>query len=163
MSKIKDLLRSKDSVFVFDVDGVLALLEFGEYRHYELTDEEWAIANDEGKNFYTKSLVSPKMQKFIETKNKKNVYCITAIYNDAEVQNKIEFLKHYYNIPKSHIFFVEDSTQKVDALFSIKEKYPDLEDWKVVMVEDTVDNLNLIMEKTPFSTVHISSFLDLEL
>ena len=31
MSKIKELLRADDSVLVFDIDGVLALSEFGDY------------------------------------------------------------------------------------------------------------------------------------
>ena len=43
----------------------------------------------------------------------------------------------------------------------IKEKYPQLNSKKIVMIDDTVDILNEIMEKTDFSTAHISSFLDI--
>ena len=32
-SKIKDILNDNESILVFDVDGVLSLLEFGEYIH----------------------------------------------------------------------------------------------------------------------------------
>ena len=38
MSHIKELLNDKESVLVFDVDGVLALLEWGKYNHYNEND-----------------------------------------------------------------------------------------------------------------------------
>ena len=41
MSKIKEVLENKDSVIAFDVDGVLAPIEYGEYNHYYANDEEW--------------------------------------------------------------------------------------------------------------------------
>ena len=41
MSRIKELLKDNNSVLVFDVDGVLAVLEFGERNHFGLNDEEW--------------------------------------------------------------------------------------------------------------------------
>ena len=43
ISQIKRLLQESDIVRVFDVDGVLALQEWGEYNHFDLSDEEWAI------------------------------------------------------------------------------------------------------------------------
>ena len=33
MSKIKEILDSEKSIIVFDVDGVLAPIEYGEYNH----------------------------------------------------------------------------------------------------------------------------------
>ena len=42
-SKVKELLESEKAVYCFDVDGVLALLEFGENNHYcNVSDEVWA-------------------------------------------------------------------------------------------------------------------------
>ena len=41
MNRIKELLNDEESVLVFDVDGVLAVLEFGERNHYYFSDEEW--------------------------------------------------------------------------------------------------------------------------
>ena len=43
----------------------------------------------------------------------------------------------------------------------IREKYPELPNYKIIMVEDTVKVLDAIKEKTGCATVHISSFLDL--
>ena len=42
MSKIRELLKDPRSVLVFDVDGVLAVMEWGEYNHYGEDDETWA-------------------------------------------------------------------------------------------------------------------------
>ena len=33
-SKIKDLFADAKTIYIFDVDGVLARLELGEYNHY---------------------------------------------------------------------------------------------------------------------------------
>ena len=49
-SKIKDILNDNESILVFDVDGVLALLEFGEYNHYIYDDETWDKENKNGYN-----------------------------------------------------------------------------------------------------------------
>ena len=37
-SKIKDLFEDHKTIYVFDVDGVLARLELGEYTHYFYND-----------------------------------------------------------------------------------------------------------------------------
>ena len=42
----------------------------------------------------------------------------------------------------------------------IKEGYPELKDKYFVMIDDTVEVLNDIMNHSSFSTVHISSFFD---
>ena len=89
MSKIKKLLQDKDSVLVFDVDGVLAVMEFGEHNHYTLDEEEWYKANLSGKNFYTKEKVSKKMQDFLSKKDKQRVYVITKASSIEEFNNNV--------------------------------------------------------------------------
>ena len=78
MSRIKELLKDGNSILVFDVDGVLALLEFGERTHYEMNDELWKQANELGVNYYTEEKVSKKMQNFLKDKNMNNIYVITT-------------------------------------------------------------------------------------
>ena len=53
MNKIKELINDKNNVLVFDVDGVLAKLEWGKHNHYELDDEAWTKICAEGTNCYT--------------------------------------------------------------------------------------------------------------
>ena len=160
MSKIKDLLLSDDTVLVFDVDGVLAKLEFGKYNHFE-TDDVWYTGIDNDINFYTEDKVIKKMQDFIKTKNINNIYVITVSKNEKEANIKREYLIKNYNILKENIYFCLKNINKKDKLKLIKDKYKNLEDYKIVMIDDTVEILNDIMDNTNFSTVHISSFLDI--
>ena len=161
MSKIKELLQMKDTVLVFDIDGVLAVLEFGDTNHYKLDDEEWNKATSLNINYYTQELVSLKMQKFLKEKNMDNIYVITTSANDNEGKMKQEFVNKYYNIKSENVYYVLNNKNKVDKLKEIKEMYPTLEDYKIVMIDDTVEILNIIMDNTNFSTAHISSFLDI--
>lgn len=161
MTKIKELLKDQDTVLVFDMDGVLSTLEFGEYNHYEMTDEEWAEANREEVNYYTDDKVIKKIQDYLKVRDMNNVYVISKSYTPNESKCKVDFLTKNYNILKDNIYFVNENEEKVDILKSIKEKYPEKKDYQIAMVEDTVDVLNDIMAKTNFATIHISSFIDL--
>lgn len=161
MNKVKKILKDNSNVLVFDVDGVLALLEWGEHNHYRYFDDEWVKACEEGVNTYTEEVVSRKMQDFLKNKNMSKIYVITTVGNNNEGEFKREFVNKYYNIPKDNVYYVKKDSEKTKRLYDIKEKYPELKDHQIVMVEDTVSILNDIMEKTDFSTAHISSFLDI--
>lgn len=161
MAKIKELLKDNNSVLVFDVDGVLAVMEWGTYNHFDLNDDEWTKECAEGVNTYTEDKVCKKIKEFLRDKDMNRIYVITRVGNNNEGEFKREFVNTYYNIPKENVYYVEDNAEKKNVLFKIKEDYPELENSKIVMIEDTVDVLNDIMENTNFSTVHISSFLDI--
>lgn len=160
MSKIKELLNDKDSILVFDIDGVLAKMEFGENTHF-MDEDEWNRLVGEDINFYTEDKVSKKFQKFLEKKDKNRLYVITKIGKDNELLQKKEYANKYYNIPKENVYGVKKDSDKVQEIISIKEKYNNLDDKKIIMIDDTVQILNEIMEHTSFSTAHISSFLDM--
>lgn len=162
MGKIKELLNDKKSVLVFDIDGVLALMEFGEHNHYYMAnDDEWDKIINEGVNFYTEEKVSKKMQAFLKDKDINRVYIITTSNTSKESEYKINFAKKYYNILDENIYCVNDNTKKIDIIKKIKEKYMDLDDEYIIMIDDTLSVLNDIMDNTSFSTAHISSFLDI--
>ena len=91
----------------------------------------------------------------------KRIYVITTVGSNNEGEFKRDFVSRYYNILKENVYFVDKNRDKTKILFKIKDKYPNIEDRKLVMIDDTVDILNDIMEKTDFSTAHISSFLDI--
>ncbi len=160
-SKIKDILNDNESILVFDVDGVLALLEFGEYNYYIYDDEIWDDKNKNGYNFYNENLVVKKMQKYLACKDMKRIYVITTVGSNNEREFKRDFVNKYYGILKENVYYVNKNRDKTSVLLKIKEKYPQLNSKNLVMIDDTVDILNEIMEKTDFSTAHISSFLDI--
>ena len=161
-TEIRKLLQDKESVLVFDVDGVLAVMEWGKYNHYAVNDEEWTKQCKEGNNFYTKDRVSLKMQEFLKNKNMRRIYVITTVGDNNEGEFKREFVNTYYNILKENVYYVNDNKEKRLELLKIKEKYPKLANHNLIMIDDTVEILNDIMDNTNFSTAHISTFLDLE-
>lgn len=161
MSEIKRLLHDKDSVLVFDVDGVLAVMEFGEHNHYTLDEEEWYKANLSGKTFYTKEKVSKKMQDFLSKKDKQRIYVVTKATSIEEFNNKKCFVNKNYDIDIKNVYLVGKGTEKKEKLKEIKRIYKTLPDYKLVIVDDSESILNDVMDNTKFSTVHISSFLDL--
>ena len=161
MSKIKELLRDKNSVLVFDIDGVLALLEFGEYNHYYASDDDWDNFVNNDNNLYTEEKVSKKMQEFLKDKDKSRIYVITAIGVNKEGEYKKEYVEKYYGINPENVYFVDRSTNKVDNLNKIRSNHLEVEDYQIVMIDDTPDVLTKIQESTNYSTAHISSFLDI--
>ena len=161
MSKIKELLNDKESVLVFDVDGVLAIMEFGENNHYILDDEEWNKANEEGHNFYTEEKVSKKIQNFLKKRSKNRIYVVTKAITTNEFEFKKLYVNKYYGILKNNVYYVKNDCEKKDKMKLIKEKHKDLDDKKIIMIDDTATVLTDIMDNTNFSTAHISSFLDI--
>ena len=161
MSRIKELIKDKESVLAFDVDGVLAILEFGEYSHFIYNDEEWDKANNDGNNYYTDEKVSKKMQAFLKEKDMDRIYVITKATSLKEFEFKKDYLNRNYNIKMENMYYVDDDTNKKDKMKIIKEKYKDLPDYKMIMIDDSVTVLSDVMNNTDFSTAHISSFLDL--
>ena len=160
MSKIKEILNDKDSVLVFDIDGVLAVMEWGEYNHYGEDDETWTKMYETSANYYTEGCVCKRMQEFLEDKDKNRVYVITKAFTENEAEDKKNFVNQFYGILKEHVYYVKNNFDKANVLVKIKKDYPDLSDHNIVMIDDTVEVLTNVMENTAFSTAHISSFLD---
>ena len=161
MSKIHEVLSDDSSVLVFDVDGVLAVLEWGEYNHFGEDDETWANMYKEGQYLYTSQYVVKKMQDFLKNKDKNKVYVISKVYTDFELEDKKHFANEFYNIPKEHVFAVRNNDEKAMVMDRIKALHPDVPNHNIVMIDDTPDVLTYIMEHTKYSTAHISSFLDM--
>ncbi len=160
MNKIKELLKDKNSVLVFDIDGVLAILEFGEYNHYYASDEDWDKFVEDN-NLYTEDKVSKKMQEFLKDTDKNRVYVITQIGIDKEGTYKKEYAEKYYGIKPENIYFVYRNNDKISKLNEIRNKHPEVEDYQVIMIDDTPDVLTDVQLKTKYSTAHVSSFLDI--
>ena len=160
MSKIKELINDKDSILVFDIDGVLAVMEFGERNHF-MPDEEWNATIGKDINLYGEEKVSRKMKEFLSSRNMSNIYVITRINDKHEFGHKIRFANKYYGVPEDNIYSVNKDSEKADKLIEIKNKNENVADEKIIMVDDTAEILNDVMERTNFSTAHISSFLDM--
>lgn len=157
MSKILELINDKDSVVVFDIDGVLAKYEFGEHNHNSCSDAEWdADAEHQSELVYSSAKPVRFFQKLIL--DKRNVYAC-SVASHGEEKAKKAFIRRHYAIPEENIILVDNKLDKLQALHNIKAKYPDIPDRLVVMIEDTVKTLTYIQENSGYSTCHVSSFL----
>lgn len=157
-SKIMELLQAEDSVAIFDIDGVLAAYEYGEYNHNACRDEDWNeyISNNE---VYKEARPLKVLQDFIANKNEENVFVCSVASYDERIKKEAFVIKNY-GISRMRIFFVTDKTKKVEAINMIKEMFfPETEDKKFVMVDDTSSVLTNIQENSGYSTAHISSFM----
>ena len=158
MSKINEVLNNKDSIIVFDVDGVLVPIEYGEYNHYYATDEEWAREIESGRDFYEDIRVVKTIKDYIETRDINKIYVITKVMNEKEFNDKVKSLNKHYGILSDNCFMVYSDDDKLTKLNEIKNKV-NVEDKYIAMVDDTVSVLNNIMENSKFTTIHISTFL----
>ena len=161
MSKIRELLKDPNSVLAFDVDGVLAVMEWGEYNHYGEDDSIWASMVESGLYLYTEQYVVRKMQDFIRGKNKDNIYAISKVFTEFELEDIKHFLSEYYGIKPEHVYAVKNNHEKADVLDRIRKIHPNINNHQLIMIDDTPEVLTNIMETTRYSTAHVSSFLDM--
>jgi hypothetical protein len=159
MSKIQDLINDNDTILVFDVDGSLAKMEYGEYNHFALDDDSWTELLETGESFYDDSQAIPSMVDYIKTKDINNIYVCSKSYSANEDNMKIRFLTSAYGILSDHIYFVKDNLEKLNILNIIKEKNPNIENNHIAMIDDSVEVLNNIKEHSNYATIHISSFM----
>jgi hypothetical protein len=166
MTRINELINDPASIFVFDVDGVLAKMEFGDNNHYFKVDTnvdsdvEFSRAILRGHNFYTDDLLNKTLQSFIEKKDNKKIYVLSRCYTEEEQNLKDDFLLRNYNIIRDNIMYVNDYKDKLEALNLVKKLNPDTDDEHIIMVDDNVDEvLNYIMDNSNYTTVHVSSFM----
>ena len=163
-SKIEELIYDKDSIVIFDIDGVLAKYEFGERNHNCCSDEEW----DNNIVYYSATIYDSakpvrEFQELINEKRYGSVYTC-SVAKGYEQYAKVSFVRRFYNIPEENILFVESKEQKLEALKAIRAKNKlkghDIPDEKYIMVDDTVKVLTNIQDNSDFSTCHVSSFLN---
>ena len=148
-SKIKELWNSDQTIYFFDVDGVLAPLELGEYNHYYYDDESWnkaLLTHD----YYAEMRPNRQIQDFLKNKDKRKVYVITKGMNEVEFEQKARFCNKNYGILKENVFLVSSNEEKLNIMKKIKENFPELEDKYFVMIDDTVEVLNDIMNHSSF-------------
>jgi len=159
MSKIQAIIQDESSILVFDVDGCLARMEYGEYNHFALDDDNWNALIQTGEAFYPDDQAIPMMQDYIKTRNINNIYACSKSYSPKEDEMKIRFLKSAYNIIDDHIYFVRENNEKLDVLVKIKELNKEIDDHHIAMIDDSTEVLNNIKENSSFTTIHISSFM----
>ena len=156
MTKVIDYLLDPETVIVFDIDGVLAVYEFGDLCHSACPDEDWktyVLKNDP----YKSIPAVPQIQDLLRRKGTERVYAC-SVAGDYEEPGKRAFVERNYQIPGDHLRIVSDKTQKIAYLAELRDKLQ-VPEKRIALVEDTLKTLDLAMEAGDYVTVHISSLM----
>ncbi|MDO4503129.1 MAG: hypothetical protein Q4D06_08095 [Coriobacteriia bacterium] len=148
-------LADPQTAVVFDVDGVLALYEFGPLQHAAEVEGDWEAyvrANDP----YAAVPPAPPIQRFVAAKDPAKVFAC-SVAADYEEPGKRDFVLRHYSIPAQNVIMVREKAEKIAALERIAQEQG-LEHIQVALVEDTVKTLDAAAA-AGFSTCHVSSFL----
>lgn len=152
---VKNLLNS-NMLVVFDLDGTLGIYEMGKRYHAAVENSQWQNYLRKVHPYDTMRPI-PQMQMFIKDKGLDKIYVCSIAHTKEEEAQKMDFVKREYNIPESHIRFVRSSDEKVDYMKELAF-VNGIMPYDIAMVEDTVQTLDKILERTDCCTVHVSSF-----
>lgn len=157
--QLKELFKRKDTVYVFDIDGVLSAFEYGTYRHNLCGEKEWAEMTKYAE-VYSTARPLKIFQKFIR-KNIDRCYVCSWETNKNFKKQKYDFVYNNYGIKPNHVFFVDNNEDKLLILEKIHSVYyPHLPKRSICMVDDSTTVLNHIYDNSNYTTIHISSFIN---
>lgn len=150
--------RLSDSIVVFDIDGVLAVYEFGDCCH---TSAQWGeeLFRSVGDNPYCYVNPVPVLQDFINNMRREDVY-VCSVAEPWERECKAAFVTSHYDVDPSHILFVESKKDKLGEVINLQDNNPGRQ---IAIVDDTVKTLDGIwLADRDILTVHVTSFFDVE-
>ena len=158
-SHIKELIKDPKTVLVFDIDGTMAVYEYGRYNHNVCSEYNWKNFKNIDK-LYDKAKPIKPVQEFIQNHRPINHIYVCSQDLESSHEAKRNFIRNNYPaIHSDNICFVNKKEDKLLYLKLLKLKYyPDLDDRYFVMIDDNPDILTYIQDNSQFSTMHISSF-----
>ena len=161
MSTIQEILANTKSVFVFDIDGVLAVYAYGERNHNVCREDAWQdyVQNHD---LYATAQPVKILQGLIRQHDSSRVFVCTRA-SRTEMEQKRDFAVKQYGINPEHVLFTHSNRKKLGAMRFLHDRFfQDLPDELMVMIEDSADVLTNIQDHSDYSTVHISYFLNAE-
>lgn len=159
-SPILELMSRPDTITVFDIDGVLAIYEFGSEErpgHSACCDEDWeTFVRDNDP--YRNARPIPAIQRFIDAKVAVDPDCVWAcsVAEDYEEAGKSAFVSRHYAIPEDHITMVRKKDDKIAFLEYLAIRFG-IDRRSIVLVEDTTKTLDAA-DAAGFATCHVTSF-----
>lgn len=149
-NNLDEILQNSNTIYVFDVDGTLTDFNY-DTRTF---DRQVEVANS-----YNNVRPLKTMQRLIDKLDKDKVYvCSRSIFRE-ENESKTRFLVKHFNISPSKIFFVSENIDKLNVFKFIQDE-TGIDDEHLLVVEDNPFVLNRVLEKTNYSNVHVSHFVE---
>lgn len=160
LSPILKLMANPEVAVVFDIDGVLAIYEFGSEErpgHSACCDEDWETYVRES-DPYRNARPIAAIQRFVAAKAAIDPARVFAcsVAADYEEPGKRAFVARHYAIPDDNVTMVRKKDDKLAFLEYLAIRYG-LDRRNIVLVEDTTKTLDAA-DAAGFSTCHVTSF-----
>lgn len=167
--ELSRLLEDKESIRFYDIDGTLAFYEYGPRNHNACREDYWFHFIKEKPYFY-KDCVQPipVMQSFLELYgDPQRDFVVSCTCDEFEQDVKAKFVHaHYPEIPHENVYRADSREDKLGIIKDIlrllgKEEFAEKHPEKIIMMDDSTDVLTHIQEHSDFTTIHVSSFIDI--
>ena len=154
-----DLMKSKEVIRFFDVDGVLAVYAFGEDGVYVVRDDRDYDDFLKTHDVYATACAPTFMKEYVENRcDPKKTFVISRSYTDIEDDQKIRFIRREYpTILEENILFVRGTSKTDIARKVLEERFGGLTA-KHLCIDDTLEHLEKYQTEG-LKAVHISSLL----
>ena len=147
---IEQVLKNRETVYVFDVDGTLTDFNYSVRAFWSPTEKP--VSYDNVRPLKT-------MQKLISKLDRGKVFICSKVTLEGEAESKKKFLIKNFNIRPDNIYFVKENEEKVKVLKKIQERTK-VEDELLLMIEDSTEVLYEVLTNTNYSNLHVSYFIE---
>lgn len=156
---IDQIIKDKNTVFVFDVDGTLTKLKYGTRTHEIKNFDRWVNYEEKVKIYGSEIEPIKTFQKFIAKRDKDKIFVCSKTQTEEEENLKVQYLMLHYGIDPDNIYYVKTDEEKLEVMKEI-QKRTGIDDERLVLVEDSLVSLKNVMFNSNYSTIHISYFLE---
>ena len=147
---IEEILKNKNTIYVFDVDGTLTDFNYAARSFWNPTIDP--VSYDGVRPLKT-------MQKLISSLDKDKVFICSRATLKGEPEAKAKFLLENFDLRLDHIYFVRENIEKIDVLKNIQD-ITQVEDELILLIEDSTDVLYNVLVNTNYSNMHVSYFIE---
>lgn len=154
-----NLLKDREVIRFFDVDGVLAVYAFGDDGVYVVKDDseydEYLKTHDVYESARAPEFLKEYVDRYCDPAKS---FVISRSYTDVEDGQKIRFIRREYpQIPEENILFVRGTPKTEIARQVLEERFGGLTA-PHLCIDDTLDHLEKYQAEG-LRAVHISSLL----
>lgn len=156
---IDQIIKDKNTVFVFDVDGTLTKLKYGIRTHEVKNFDRWVNYKEKVKIYGSEIEPIKTFQEFISKRDKNKIFVCSKTQTEEEENLKVQYLMLHYGIDSDNIYYVKTDEEKLEVMKEI-QKRTGIDDEHIALVEDSLVSLKNVMMNSEYSTIHISYFLE---